>query len=64
MNTRKQLSDVQTIFAIFVGIILSAGPVYLAIKGNPWPCIVLFIASQIFIKYRKNKLSQVDKNNF
>ena len=60
MNARKPLTNAQMAFAISIAVIGCAGPVYLAIKGNPWPCIALFIASKLFLVYRKKQLSQAN----
>jgi len=46
-NTKKKpLSHAQMAKAITIALAGGAIPVYLAIKGNPWPCIALFVASQ------------------
>lgn len=53
MTSGKPLSNTQMALGISVALLISAVPVYLAIKGNPWPCIALLVASKVFLMWRK-----------
>lgn len=58
-NTKKKpLSHAQMAFAISLVLAGSAIPVYLAIKGNAWPCIALVVASQAYLMVRRRQLNK------
>ncbi|CAG9170395.1 hypothetical protein [Cupriavidus pinatubonensis] len=57
-SKRKPLTDGQMALAISIALAGGAIPVYLAIKGNPWPCVALFVASQAYLMFRRRQLNK------
>lgn len=57
-KARTQLTHGQMALAISIVLAGGAIPVYLAIKGNPWPCIALVVASKAYLMIRRRQLSQ------
>ncbi|WP_454734306.1 hypothetical protein [Cupriavidus pauculus] len=58
MEARKPFTHRQMALAISLVLAVSAIPFYLAIKGNPWPCIGIFAASQAYLMIRRRQLSK------
>lgn len=60
METRKRTPLTNGQMALTISIVLagSAVPVYLAIKGNPWPCAALLVASQAYLMMRRRQLNK------
>ncbi|NKA76072.1 hypothetical protein GO285_05035 [Ralstonia solanacearum] len=58
-NTKKTpLSHAQMAFAISIVLAGSVIPVYMASKGNPWPCVVLFVAGLAYLPIRRRQLNK------
>ncbi|OAI66400.1 hypothetical protein RSP781_13935 [Ralstonia pseudosolanacearum] len=55
---KKPLSHAQMALAISLVLVSSAGPVYLAIKGNAWPCIALVVVSQAYLTIRRRQFNK------
>ncbi|MEQ6351239.1 hypothetical protein [Ralstonia pseudosolanacearum] len=55
---KKPLSHAQMAFAISIVLAGSAIPVYMARKGNPWPCVVLFVAGLAYLPIRRRQLNK------
>lgn len=55
---KKPLSHAKMAFAISLVLASSAIPVYLAMKGNPWPCIALVVVSQAYLTIRRRQLNK------
>jgi hypothetical protein len=43
--------------AISIALVGGVIPVYLAIKGSPWPCIALLVASWAYLPFRRRQLN-------
>lgn len=58
-NTKKKpLSHAQMAKAISIALVCGALPAYLAIKGNPWPCAALIVASGVYLPFRRRQLNK------
>lgn len=57
-KARKPLTDGQMALAISIVLAGGAIPIYLAIKGNPWPCIAIVVASKAYLMIRRRQLNK------
>ncbi|AXV99822.1 hypothetical protein CJO81_03025 [Ralstonia solanacearum] len=57
-TNKKPLSHAQMAKAISIAVIGGAIPVYLAIKGNPWPCVALIGVSWVYLQFRRRQLNK------
>ncbi|CAJ0881379.1 hypothetical protein [Ralstonia flatus] len=57
-KARKPLTDRQMAKAISIVVVGGAIPLYLAIKGNPWPCAALIVASWVYLPFRRRQLNK------
>ncbi|RAA18477.1 hypothetical protein [Ralstonia pseudosolanacearum] len=55
---KKSLTHAHMAFAISIVFTSSAIPLYLASKGNPWPCVVLFVAGLAYLPIRRRQLDK------
>lgn len=56
-TNKKPLSHAQMAKAFSIVLVVGAIPVYLALKGTPWPCVALFIASLAYLPIRRRQLN-------
>ncbi|MGA5725865.1 hypothetical protein ACPCHQ_18200 [Ralstonia thomasii] len=57
-TNKKPLSHAQMAKAFSIVLVVGAIPVYLALKGNPWPCGALIVASLVYLPFRRRQLNQ------
>nr|WP_311528562.1 hypothetical protein [uncultured Ralstonia sp.] len=57
-KARKPLTDWQMAKAISIVVVGGAIPLYLALKGNPWPCATLIVASWVYLPFRRRQLNK------
>lgn len=57
-KARKPLTDWQMAKAISIVVVGGAVPLYLAIKGNPWPCAALIAANCVYQQFRRRQLNK------
>lgn len=57
-KARKPLTDWQMAKAISIVVVGGAIPLYLALKGNPWPCAALIVASWVYLPFRRRQLNK------
>ncbi|WP_231408700.1 hypothetical protein [Ralstonia solanacearum] len=55
---KKSLTHAHMALAISIGLAGSAVPVYMASKGNPWPCVVLIVAGLAYLPIRRRQLNK------
>jgi hypothetical protein len=55
---KKPLNHAQMAFAISIVLAGSAIPIYMASKGNPGPCVVLFAAGLAYLPIRRRQLDK------
>ncbi|MGD7190423.1 hypothetical protein ACQCRI_19530 [Ralstonia pseudosolanacearum] len=55
---KKSLTHAHMAFAISIVLASSAIPVYLASKGNPWPCVMLLVAGLAYPPIRRRQLDK------
>lgn len=55
---KKSLTHAHMAFAISIVLAGSAIPVYMAVKGNAWPCIALVVVSQAYLTIRRRQLNK------
>lgn len=57
-KARKPLTDWQMAKIITFVLVVGAIPVYFALKGNPWPCAALIVASWVYLPLRRRQLNK------
>jgi len=58
-TNKKPLSHAQMALAIIGVLAIGALPLYLAVRtNNPWPCIALFVVSQVCLVIRRRQLNK------